>query len=87
MNKPRQTCYCGSRKFKADVAIQLHGMPVWFDEKGSLRYDDVKAESSEGWDTAEQPEVVCARCGHLWDVSLTESGKRDRYALRNKEAS
>ena len=77
MNKPRHSCTCGSRKFKAEVSIQLHGMPVWFDKKGGLRYNDVKADSSEGWDTAEQPEVACAKCGHLWRVA-SEFGKKGK---------
>lgn len=73
-------CPCGSRRFLADITLEIKKVPVWFSKAGTLSYDDTKGESC-GWDTAEQPEVYCAKCGHLFHIERTGDATDTAYLL------
>lgn len=79
----RRRCYCGSTKFRASITIEIANVPVWFSKKGTLTYDDTKGDS-RGWDTNDQPEVACAKCGHLFDIERT-GDRMDSAYLKGKE--
>ena len=80
----RRECLCGSEKFRADITLEIKKVPVRFSKQGTLTYDDTKGESM-GWDTAEQSEVYCAKCGHLFDIERTCDAMDTAY-LMDKEA-
>lgn len=84
----RTACYCGSRRFSTTITLEIHHVPVKLSGRGALSYDDTKG-TTDGWDTSTQPEVSCAKCGHLWDLeqeSEAEDPKgRPAYRLSDKE--
>lgn len=84
----RTTCYCGSRRFKTSITLEVRDVPVRLSERGALSYDDTKG-NTDGWDTSAQPEVSCAKCGHLWDLEydVDAEGPKGRpvYRLSDKE--
>ena len=49
MKAYRRECLCGSKKFLADITLEIKKVPVWFSRQGTLTYDDTKGESM-GWD-------------------------------------
>ena len=83
------TCICGSRKFKTSITLELVGVPVRLLKNGTMNYDDTKADYSDGWDVLQQPEVACAKCGHLYDLEEKPKGDKNtdsaRYELVDKE--
>ena len=72
-----QKCTCGSRKFKAAITLELQGVPVKMLADGSIEYDDTKAEYTDGWDTAAQPEIACAACEKLYHLEPLEGETDD----------
>jgi hypothetical protein len=83
MNK----CKCGSTKFLALMTLELSEVPVNMLRDGSVSYDDTKGQS-EGWDTLEQPEVTCAKCGHIYALEREEADTKDdrpTYTLKDMQ--
>lgn len=82
----RTACYCGSRRFKTSITLEIYDVPVRLSPIGTLAYDDTKG-NTDGWDTSTQPEVSCAKCGHLWDLERMEEDEKGRpaYRLSDKE--
>jgi hypothetical protein len=68
MNK----CKCGSIKFVTNITLEIIEVPVVCLSSGAIEYDDTKG-NSQGWDTLEQPEIICKGCGHIYH--LEEKGK------------
>lgn len=68
--------------------MEINDVPVQLSPIGALSYDDTRG-NTDGWDTSAQPEVSCAKCGHLWDLEQeaeTEDPKgRPVYRLSDKE--
>ena len=85
-----QECVCGSRKFKASITLELVGVPVELKADGSLEYDDIAADYSEGWNTADQPEIQCATCHATYDLEQLDEVSPDglpTYELRPMDAA
>jgi hypothetical protein len=75
MNK----CRCGSKKFTTSMTLHLMGVPVTLDKNGGVGYDDTAAKYSEGWDVLEEPEITCAKCGHLYHLEQQEKETKDGW--------
>ena len=82
-DNPVTKCVCGSTAFSACFTIQIMEAPVWFGKDATMSYDDTKGDS-QGWDTAEEPEICCAKCQHIYHLEqLDDDGPdgRPRYTI------
>jgi uncharacterized Zn finger protein len=77
VGKQAKCVECGSTEFEAGFTIEVRHVPVTVSDRGLIIYDDTKGDSS-GWDTIEQPELSCKRCGHVHRLERIGSDKMDR---------
>ena len=74
--EPMTKCKCGSTRFKTTINLEIRNVPVLLKPNGSISYDDTKGDT-DGWDTLQQSEITCKKCGSLYDLEKQDKETRD----------